>query len=229
LGVNQLIGFGAGGALGPPAEVSHTDNSVFGLYGSAPARTVFTHSSQALGAANAGRKIVVAVGQSAMSASVATLTIGGVSASQVAEEIGGDSRVEIWQADVPTGTTGDVVVTWDAVSFRSGIGVYRVVNAAAAAYATATTSGSATSFSGTVTIPAGGIAIAVCFGSAGGTQTPFAWTNLTERYDEQVDAANSEQTGASDAFATLQTSRVVTCTPAIGGNGALVVASWGRN
>lgn len=227
--------FFGGGAAGAPALVSvsivGTDHKV-----DPTDQQVFTFSACALGTASAGRRIVVGVSGRASSdtATVSSMTIGGVSATKVIEAL--DSIVHnsagLWIADVPTGTTGDVVVTFSVVVQRCGICVWSMTGAASAV-ASDTDSNHATPTNVTVitktlTIPTRGGAIGYSFGTfAGGTTA--AWTNLTEPsgFDEILEASNNH-TGASDNFAvgsdtalTVTWSNIST-TPAVA-----VFASWG--
>ena len=58
-----------------------------------------------------------------------------------------------------------------------------------------------------------------------GTST-FTWTNLTERFDAQVEAGSLAHSGASDAFAAAATP-TITATPSAANAEAFIAASWG--
>jgi len=211
-----ILGFGGGSRAATVAFASSAVDSVD--------RTIYTFSGVAIGTATLDRKVVVSpVGNiGAGGGAVSTVTVGGISASLVVAIIGGVQSAEIWQADVPTGTTADVVVTWAAEQARSGIGVFAVTGAASGASDTATST--ADPMSTTLTIPANGIAIGVGTDNAGG---PFAWTNLTERYDEPLEGA-IDHTGASDAFITHEVGRTITCDPSgASSSPAMALAAWG--
>ena len=217
--------YGSGSTGGGVAEVSCTDDSID--TGSA---TTYTFSSQALGAAASDRKIVV--GAFAVNAvkAVSSMTIGGVSATLVvASTNSGGEQIELWQADVPTGTTGDVVVTWAGSQLGCGIGVFRIVSAASAAHDTGSfaTTGTATD---TLNIPANGVAVGVAGTNPNGIPT-WTWTGLTEDYEEGgvIEPVNGSHTGASDAFATTQTGLTISAAPTSAGvrGNVMAIASWG--
>ena len=100
LGQRMLIS--AGGV----AEVSQTASD-----GSASNLTAYTFSGLSLGVAATNRKIVVVVGGFADGGeTISSVTVGGISAEPVISQAATNTFLEMWQADVPTGTTGDVVV-----------------------------------------------------------------------------------------------------------------------
>lgn len=224
----QLTGFGASGAGGADATINYEDEAHL-----ASAWTANTFSSMAFGTATADRDIIVSVsGMTTTTRAISSITAGGVSLSLVVRiQPTSSFVVEIWKGAVPTGTTGDVVVTWDGALNTQGGGaiVHSAYGAASAASDTAT-GGAATPsnpYSTTIDIPAGGVAVAITNinDTGGGTVT---WAGLTEDVDVTVDA-NTMHSGASDAFASTQTSLSVSVT----GSGtpdasALAVASFAR-
>ncbi len=208
------------GRRGGPATVSFASSAV-----SAANQTTYTFSGLALGAAAANRKIVVAA--TANTETVSTITVAGISATlQVAEEPNFVS--EIWLAAVPTGTTGDVVVTWTGAVFRCGVGVWATYDMSSTLNDSAvSTSGNPTTAS--INCPAGGVVIAgVYVNTVADTGPPtFTWTNLTEGYDEGIEDSKAH-TGAATAFATEQTGLTVTATPSeTTTTQSLSVVSWG--
>lgn len=192
-------------------------------------RVTYTFTGVSLGAAASDRKVVVAISGRPNAETVSTVTIQGITATNVVNTtaVETDGQAGLWQADVPTGTTGNIVVTFSGVgSEYCGVGVFRVIGAATAAHATAKQIDTEPS-TNTITIPANGVCISMR-GDTAASSEPYGWTNLTEKYDENVAAAEGDHTGASDAFATLQTSRVLTCdATGLGDNIAMVSASWG--
>ena len=188
--------------------------------------TVYTFSSLALGAAASDRKIVVAVASRGGAQIVSSLTIGGISATLV---VAAKDTVlaELWQAAVPSGTTGDVVVTMDTSgAINCGVGVFRVLGALGAADDTGFDTIN-TALNDTLDIPAGGVAIGcACVDEPSAT---FVWTNLTEAYDEAVEgAADTFHTGAKDEFASQQSALSITCTVSSAPtNATMALASWG--
>ena len=190
--------------------------------------TTYTFSGHALGTAAGNRKVVVGVTGSGSARTVASVTVGGISATLVKAEIDTDAASELWQADVPTGTTGDVVVVWSGSNSSCGIGVWAVYAAKSAAHDTG--NNTADPMVDTLNIPANGVAIGI--GCASGAQNPTsAWTNLTEDFDNSGSGeASVSFSGASDAFATLQTAREITQDQSVSPTlASFVLASWGPN
>ena len=212
--------------VAPDATVVFTDSSVDGTDG-----TVFTFTTQSIGTAASNRKIVVSVSMAAAGAgrSVSTLTVGGISATLLVADTssGGTEQTELWQADVPTGTTATIVVTWTGGSVaRTGIGVWAVYNAASSASDTGNRdSGAAQDMTLNITIPAGGVAISA---AGSGTSATYTWTNLTEDFDETIESSTT-QSGASDAFATLQTEITITADRTAGtSNGTMCAVAFAK-
>ena len=206
----------ATGTVGSAATVSFTESDT-----SSADATAYTFSGVAIGTASATRKVVVATCTNG-AANVSTLTIGGASASFVAVGVIASepvNRIELWQADIASGTTADIIVTWADSTSRCGIGVWDVNGASDFIYDV----GSSEADPGSVTmqVPAGGI----CIGGVFTGDSNTSWTGLTERYDDQIEAANY-QTGASDAFSSRQTDLTVAAADGTDYN-VLLCAAWG--
>lgn len=93
---------------------------------------VYTFSAQNLGAAASNRYIVVAIGARksvAANTTISSVTIGGESATYIIERAAAASSASnhsaIYAASVPSGTTGDVVITFADTMLRCGIALYR--------------------------------------------------------------------------------------------------------
>lgn len=207
-----------------PVTISNTAHAYDASNASA-----YTFSSAALGTARGNRQIVV--GLEATGGTVYTLssvTIGGISASVDIQTTTSNDRIAIVRAAVPTGTTGDIVVTFSNTFNSCAIGVWAVYGASTGA-ASDTASSSADPPSTTAcAIPAQGVAVGFVRSNAnsGGA---FAWTGLTEDFDVLEAGEGTTYSGASDAFATAQASPTITATPA--GNDTrrvMVVASYAR-
>jgi hypothetical protein len=210
----HLIGFGAGGSV---VTLSFTDSSV-----DASNLTTYTFSTQALGTAASDRRIVVGAGSSsAAGTTVSSVTVGGIAATQLATAGTGNGIAALWIASVPTGTTGDVVVTFSQAQSRAGIGVWALYGAAAAAFDTGTST--ADPMTDTLNVPASGAAIGYF---AGNDNTSATWTNLTENFDEAQESTIT-QSGASATFAAAQTALAITATPGTAiNNHGFVLASF---
>lgn len=226
--VNQLVGFGAFSSGAIDATIVNTANAA----GTADSNS-YTFSTQSIGTAATGRIIVVTVGNISLSAArtISSLTIGGNSASSVISVSDGPgtdsgySHAAIYALQVDSGTTADIIVTLSGTALRCAIGVFAIYDANSAT-ATDTASSAADPGNASIDVSAGGVLIGFQVGYPGSAVT---WTNLTERFDAFIESSlsNGHYTGASDAFASAQTSLSVTADPASSSNpSSLVLASF---
>jgi hypothetical protein len=204
----------------PVATITWTDSDSTGVDG-----TVKTFSSMALGTADASREIFVFVTGMNAGVDVSSMTVAGISATKIIADGGGvNAGVELWRASVPTGTTGDVVVTYDSSSARCGVSLYAGYDIATTA--TATDTSNADPGVGSINVPAGGVAIAAMTqvsGDPGGTTT---WTGLTEDADFVVGGEPGSMSTASDDFASAQTPLAISANISNGSTFAFVCASF---
>lgn len=115
------------------------------------------------------------------------VTIAGIAASRARQQQTGASepvqRAEIWEAPVPTGTTAQVVLTFnDTTETNISLSSFSITGAASpASTANGATNNSATSIAADFTLPADGVAV---FAGVNGEQGLAAtWTNATEHQD----------------------------------------------
>lgn len=230
----HLVGFGSGGAAAL--------NPALSLVAS---RTEITDASswsnsESLGTANATRRIIVALGWgSAAATTISALTVGGVSASEVvAIENTYDSvgcGAAIWIADVPTGTTGTVEITFSGSVARGGYSVFRVVNLDSATETDSdvdalSTAGVVTT---TIDIPANGFAVAVASSldpEPGTGVGSFSWNSgWTEQFDSGPLELENVFATATRSVTAAETGTTVTATEINGGpRSCLAVAAWGN-
>lgn len=183
------------------------------------AQTTYTFSSQSLGTADPFRYIIVNVTGASASAgrTISTVTVGGISGNILVQDApGASSRVSgIAIAAVPTGTTGDVVVTFSTGGVdRAGIGLYRATGISATPYHTnSNDTTSAASLSTTINTISGGVLIA-CFEDSTTSVASVGWTGATENYDQLL-ATNHLQSGAYTTSTSTATGATVTATPNI--------------
>ncbi len=161
--------------------------------------TTYTFASQPIGTASASRRVVVAI--HTRTATISTVTIGGVSATLDRDYNLSNNRVTIASAVVPTGTTASVVVTFTAAGTRCGIGVWSLSSGSPTGQ-TATGSGTTTAAC-TVTTVAGQVVIAATTEN-GTVGTTVAWTGATERYDQTLET-DLGQSGADTVAAGTST------------------------
>lgn len=163
-------------------------------------RTTYTFSGQSIGTADANRIVIVGlVGRTATATlDISSVTIAGVAATLVKKQITTSGTptamaVALYKAAVPTGTTGDVVVTFNEASLRAAIAVWKLVTATAAETATAASSADPADVS--LTIPSGGGVVVFVAGSASTSYTP---TGYTENVDAAIGATTTIYTAGTN-------------------------------
>lgn len=224
LRVTPLIGFGAG--VERQVSVVHTDTA-----SDVSSTNPVTFSSQALGDAAGDRIIVVAVEFSLVAGnSISSVSVAGVSATrrvQATQTPSGVFFAELWTAAVPTGTTGDIVVTKNAaVSHVGNIGVYAMYGASSAVPEDTATDITTTP-SEAIDVSAGGVIIGTAWCSYNPLEgsNAAAWTNLDEVYDALV-SSNTRHTGAFREFSTPQTGLTVSVSWTRVTASVFALASW---
>lgn len=171
-------------ASGVPLSLTYTDNRADG---SANATVTYNAGGDPnCGAADLNRIIVVIMGRRMTGGAPTSVTIAGVSATQVSGAFNAGSGIQqsdIWYAAVPTGTTCSVAVAWDPAGSGysdSVIGVYRLITATPAP----TASANASVASGAVTLPAytvpsGGASVNMWSQRDNGGASAVSWTNTS--------------------------------------------------
>lgn len=177
----------------PRAGTDLAISYVSGIGDGGPSSTSHSYAGVALGAAAADREIfvvIVASRGSSLNTTISSASIGDVAATietptTISGGVGG-AQVFMFHAQVPSGTTGDVDVTFANSSGVTAFGVYRVTGravpgAAVSDFAFTQTAGSGTSQVVTgVDVPAAGAAISGTYiGSAGRTVSGITSPNLT--------------------------------------------------
>lgn len=192
--------------------------------------TTYTFSSQNLGTAAAGRYIIVAIEarKSGVDTTllVSSVTVGGVSATIAMQRLVSSTNTNIAAlaiAAVPSGTNGNVDVTFSSGMLRCGIQLYRAVdiNSSTPHHAVTHFNGS-TDPTASLNIPAGGFAIGCATSAA---STAATWTGLTEDHDSVVESFLTVSS-ASQQFASAETGRSITCDFGTNTDNVAVFASW---
>jgi len=209
----QFAGAGVTFSLSYTGKVSDTVGGTSPSYGSG-----------AIGTADSNRVVAAAIWSRA-GTSISSVTIGGVSATQVSGAAAANSTTtlsDIWYASVPTGTTATIAVTYAASTQRSVVYLYRVVTSTptpnAAGHDQTTT---LTSVATTINVPSGGGAINV--GGNRNFATIPTWTNAVQ--DDSIALSGAQATTAATTTGTG--SITVTMTVGAGGEDCLSSASWG--
>lgn len=147
-----------------------------------------------------------------------SVTIGGISASNVAQTFNSAGAnytlMYMWVANVPTGTTANIVVTYSASIDRAdGVQVW-------SAYGLSSTTpvASASSLSTTVSplslnVSAGGIVVASTWSFTPVVSPPCAWAGVTANGDILTDPSGAQLMSAASAnFVPAASPRTVSCT-----------------
>lgn len=179
-------------------------------YGFAAGRTSWTFGAVALGPASSDRVIIVAIAARS-TPPIASVTIGGVTAT-IDVQNGTDVNTAIARAAVPTGETGDIVVTAGNTGNNCSIGAYAVTGHAVSVVDT----DAASSNTRTVTPATPGLVVAVTHtASNGGTCT---WSGVTEDWDIEEDLSGAPNYAASGGHALTSSTGDLTVTGTMTGN-----------
>jgi hypothetical protein len=173
--------------------------------------TTYNTTATAIGTADASRLVVVFVAIRGSSATITSGTIGGVSAdiASFAPFSGSRGVTAIW-AEVPTGTTADIVTTFSSdPGTRVEYLVYRVVGLSSA---TAHDEAESTSGSVSIDIPADGFAFAVGVGAASDDLSLGGVTTI----DKLNDGGGLSTEAGTKETVTLLTGHTITSTNATG-------------
>ena len=171
--------------------------------------TTYTFSSVSFGAADPTRIIVVVESGTRIAAagqSASTVTIGGVSATNVATAnivntgATGAENVAIWAAAVPTGTSGNIVVTYANSHDNCGIQVYRLIDCTSVSWADAqdTEGNFTTSWSSSITSLTDGVAVMGCnYGPSSKSVLTYTGINANTNDMTITDGGNVRKLAAS--------------------------------
>lgn len=170
-------------ASGPPVVQGQLTGAFLQAAGDVSDTASYAFANQPLGPTHAARIIVVAVTarKVAPSATISSITIGGVSATVAVTSTQGGNTAAIAYATVPTGSTGTVVVNWSAVVLRCGLAMWSIRGAAATVTTASAFGAVGTSITGTTN----GFVIAAS-GNTADSQT-YTWAGVTKRYEAAVE------------------------------------------
>lgn len=194
--------------------------------------TGYSFSGVSLGAAASDRYIIATVHATASGRTIASVTIGGVTATDV---LASNLNYGIFIANVPTGDTGDVVVTLDAGGTSMHVGLWRITGLVSA---TADDTDDGRGVTGSDT-PTGTLSIDVSVGAGGGSGFAIAscgqtgpadpisatWTEVTENFDSAAETTVNAFTGGSKTYTVAQTLSIA-CTYSDTALQARMAATW---
>lgn len=177
---------------------------------SGTSNTTYTFTSKSLGTASASRRIAVLIGGVASSRTVSSVTVAGVSLSFVARYAHNTVTEELWMGSVPSGTSGNVVVTWDNTNSYTSIDVFACYGLSSNT-PIATQTWEPLDFPGknvTITSVAGGFVIAGSCGLGNNVGRTTTYTTITKRSGGDFNngnnwghaAASGDTSGTSYSF-----------------------------
>lgn len=213
-----LLGFG----IRPDASITFLQSNT-----STTDLTTYTFSSENLGAADSGRYIIVAlIGHrtTAVACSLSTLTVGGVSATIIKQSGTTQYATALAIALVPTGTTGDIVATWNGTCSRMGLSVYRALNVNPTPEADGLST--ANPQTSTLSVSAGSVQVAIGSSTLTSTATWSGTNGLTEDMDAAVSDGGRFSTASRTSPTALSVTGTVTFTASA--NPAYVSASFAK-
>ena len=164
-----------------------------------------------IGSANADRYVIVGICARKLGGGSATLnsaTIGGISATIIAQGEADGNQLAWIGANVPTGTTATIATSWSQTMTDVGFATY-TCDGILSLTAYDSSFSSATPPSYAIDCPAGGIILGISYNRNGSASC--TWVGITEDYDD-VDFAGNDWGGAHDTFASAQTNLTVSAT-----------------
>lgn len=188
------------------------------------AATSKTISSVSFGTAYCDGMIVVAVtARAGSSNSFTSMTLGGVSATQVVTTASGNNLSAIYALNDTSQTSGDIVIGCSS-SCTAGVTVYKVRRGGGTGTASDTdnaTGSSANCALSSVTIPTNGVGVFVC-----GTSSADTWTWSGTGVTEQSDFLYPTNRSHTSAMSSTAGTNTATATHS-SGNWQAAGASWG--
>lgn len=179
-----------------------------------------TYSSLSIGAASSRRTVLV-VAYGGDGSTVSGVTVGGVSATEVAAQASG--KLKIFALAVPTGTTATVVMTCSGFSSTDCVAIFATYDLRSTTPVDVTTPAedSATSKTLTLSTAANGVTIGFCHkNTIDETATAATWSGMTEHCDvpmwrNRYSAASAGPTTAETRAVSVTWSNAATLLTAI--------------
>lgn len=186
----------------------------------------YNFTSQPIGTAQSDRYVIVGIGWSNLGPSISAVTIGGVSATVVATAANANGSSAMYIALVPTGTTATVAITFSSTTnLGCGIAVWSATGLVSATPVSSGNSSASPTPSVVLTTVNGGFAIGYAHVASNVTYSPstIPWTGVTASWAGNDITAGRPHGGG---HATTTASGITPSPTFVGGNGALVAASW---
>lgn len=186
----------------------------------------YSFTSQPFGTAQSDRYIIVGIGWANLNPTISSVSIGGVSATNIATNANANGSSALYIALVPTGTSGNVDITFSGTTnLHCGIAIWSATGLTSTTAVSSGNSSASATPSVTLTTVAGGFAVAYAHvgSNVSYSNTTVPWTGVTQDWAGNV-ISNSRPHGGGSVATTG--SNVSPSPTFVGGNGSLVAASW---
>lgn len=186
----------------------------------------YSFTSQPIGSAQADRYVIVGIGWANLSPTISSVTIGGVSATNIATNANANGNSALYIALVPTGTTANVDIAFSgATGIHCGIAVWSATGLLSTTAVSSGNNSSSATPSVTLTTVNGGFVVAYAHvgSNTSYSNTTVPWTGVTQSWAGNVISNNRPHGGGSVATTGSNVSPSPTF---VGGNGSLVAAAW---
>lgn len=221
------------GLLGAKPSITYNGEVEFNV----SSTNIVTASSLNFGAEHPTRIVAVFIGaETSGNRTISSVTIGGVSATRAIRVSNAATlrQNEIWYAQIPTGSTGNVTVTFSSATTISGLiaisSIYNTLSTAPAVGSSFDTT--LTYVSGTralsITPPANGVLFAGYSAGLVDASASCTWTSAVEQHDAGHAISPSHySTAIADKLPPTSRTVIVSITDPSVFQPGLVVASWG--
>jgi len=176
--------------------------------------TTYTFASCDIGTASADRRVIVGAHMyGGTSRTLTSATIAGITATELTSDASSTSNTLLLIAAVPTGTTGDIVLTWSGSCAGSGVSVWYATGLSSDTPVAAARGGitSPVSSGSLSTVDGGFVVAAATCRYNDGTLRTHTWTNVTEQFDVEIENTGTDGGSMSGGHA-VTTGAAVTVT-----------------
>lgn len=181
------------GSAHVPSTPSGSGATFVTVTGSTSNISSFSFPGVPIGSPSATRRVVLALAYRGGDP-VASVTIGGVSASADVAQTSTGNQAEIWSAEVPTGTTATISIAFTSAGSGVGVGVWTVEGDPVASAVMSPTNQATVNLALT-TMPGDACIAVVSTQTATGTPG-MVWAAATGRYDDDWDGLHRTHAGA---------------------------------
>lgn len=177
-------------------------------------RTTYTFSGLVLGDDAPDRYIAVAIAArnngSSSSTFITSVTVAGISATKCVQNVNGSgdkSRAEIWIAAVPSGATGNVVVTFPVQQARCHVSLFRMTGLNSST-PTATQVSDSSPATLNVNVAAPWVGVAASY-AENGFSLATSWSGITQYVDNYNSSENANYSSAYGTGTSAESPRAI--------------------